>query len=286
MLKPRLPRSRAFTLIELLVVIAIISLLAAMLLPAIARARGKGQAIACMNNERQLGLACLLYVDDAEGRLPYNYGEEQIKRLVDRKIFVNWTSSVLSYELDPDNTNTVLLTEGGVGPYLNRSWRSYRCPSDRVVSDIQAAVGWDTRVRSFSMNAMVGDAGQFSRSGFNINNPGYLQFFKLAQVLQPAQIFVFIEEHPDSINDGYFLNNVDILKWHDLPACYHDGSANLSFADGHAERHKWLFPSTKRSPQATAMLPFPIPESQRGDFDWLMQRTTVEGLNNGPTYSY
>jgi prepilin-type processing-associated H-X9-DG protein len=127
------------------------------------------------------------------------------------------------------------------------------------------------------MNAMVGDAGQLSTSGANVNNPDYRQFFKVSQVPQPAQIFVFIEEHPDSINDGYFLNHPDDLKWFDLPASYHDGGVNLTFADGHAERHKWRLASTKPPARpGAAHLPLAVTAARQGDLDWLMERTSVD----------
>ena len=127
------------------------------------------------------------------------------------------------------------------------------------------------------MNAMVGDAGEFTSGGVNTNNPSYRQFFKLAQVPDPSRIFVFIEEHPDSIGDGYFLNNPEVLEWHNLPASYHGGAANLSFADGHVESHRWLFGSTKPPPRPDAAgLPLPIPPGERADFDWLMERTSLE----------
>ena len=131
-----------FTLIELLVVIAIIAVLAALLLPALASAKAKAHAIACLNGERQLSLACLMYAGESDDRLPYNLGAAEIKRTVARNQFLNWTSPVLNWELDSDNTNAVLQTEGGIGPYLNRSAGTYRCPSDSVVSDVQAAAGW------------------------------------------------------------------------------------------------------------------------------------------------
>jgi prepilin-type N-terminal cleavage/methylation domain-containing protein/prepilin-type processing-associated H-X9-DG protein len=265
-----------FTLIELLVVIAILAILAALLLPALASAKAKGHAIFCLNSERQLGLACLMYADDFNDRLPYNLGAAEIRRLEAQNQYPNWSTPVMSWELDADNTNSVLLTAGGIGPYAGSAARIYRCPSDAVVSDIQAQAGWTARVRSISMNAMVGDAGEFSQSGANVNNPYYKQFFKQAQIPQPAQIFVFIEEHPDSINDGYFLNHVNQLQWSDLPASYHRGAVNLTFADGHAELHKWLFASTQPPARPDAAhLPFAVRVSERGDFDWLMQRTTV-----------
>jgi prepilin-type N-terminal cleavage/methylation domain-containing protein/prepilin-type processing-associated H-X9-DG protein len=266
-----------FTLIELLVVIAILGVLAGLLLPALASAKAKSQAISCLNGERQLALACHMYAADFDDRLPYNLGAAEIKALGTQNQYQNWSTPVMSWELDSDNTNTVLLTAGGIGPYTCRSPTIYRCPSDRVVSDLQAQAGWTARVRSISMNAMVGNAGQFSTSGANLNNPDYRQFFTQAQIPQPSDIFVFIEEHPDSINDGYFLNHVESLRWSDLPASYHAGSVNLSFADGHLERHKWRCPSTQPPARPDAAhLPFAVPPAERWDFDWLMPRTSVE----------
>jgi prepilin-type N-terminal cleavage/methylation domain-containing protein/prepilin-type processing-associated H-X9-DG protein len=270
-------RGQGFTLIELLVVIAIIAILASLLLPALARVRGKGRSISCLNNEKQLSLACQLYADDFSDRLPYNLGAAEIKQKVSQQQYLNWSSSVMSWELDADNTNTMQLTEGGLGPYVNRAAHVYRCPSESVVSDIQAAAGWTTRVRSLSMNAMIGNAGYYSRSGANVNNPYYRQFFKTAQMPQPSQIFVFTEEHPDSINDGYFLDKPNVTQWIDLPASYHSGGANLSYGDGHVERHTWVLPSTKPAPRPdSAHLPFALPQGQHADFDWLMARMTVD----------
>jgi prepilin-type processing-associated H-X9-DG protein/prepilin-type N-terminal cleavage/methylation domain-containing protein len=267
----------AFTLVELLVVIAIIAILATLLLPALGSAKAKGKATTCLNNQRQLMLACLLYVEDNDDRFPYNLGDDETKELARQKRYLNWVSNVMSWELDSDNTNTFLLTQGGIGPYCGGAPSIYRCPSDFVLSDIQQQAGWTARVRSISMNAMVGDAGEFTAGGTNSNNPEYRQYFKAAQVPDPSRIFVFIEEHPDSIYDGYFLNKPDTLEWMDLPASYHGGAANLSFCDGHVEVRKWLFGSTKppAKPDA-AMLPSKVDPSERADFDWLMDKTSTE----------
>jgi len=273
-----------FTLIELLTVIAVIAILAALVLPVLAASRSKGYAISCLNNERQLMLASLVYVGDFNDVLPYNLGAAEIKQLEAESQFWNWTTPVMSWELDSDNTNTVLLTQGGIGPYTSGTARLYRCPVDSVVSDIQAQAGWTARVRSISMNAMVGNAGQFITAGANVNNPDYVQFLKVGQIPQPAQIFVLTEEHPDSINDGYFLNKPDSMTWMDLPASYHNGAANLAFADGHLETHPWRFASTKPPAQPDAAhLPFPVPPAERADFDWLMERTTID--SSPPTSS-
>lgn len=275
---------QGFTLIELLTVIGVIAILAALLLPVLAGSRSKARAIACLSNERQLMLASLVYVGDFNDALPYNLGSAEIKKLEAQQQFWNWSSPVLSWELDADNTNSVLLTRGGIGPYASSTAKVYRCPADSVVSDIQSQAGWRARVRSISMNAMVGNAGQFLLAGANVNNPYFRQFLKVGQIPQPAQIFVLTEEHPDSINDGYFLNKPESMQWVDLPASYHNGAANLAFADGHLETHKWRFASTRplAFPDA-AHLPFPVSAAEQADFDWLMDRTTVESYQAYPS---
>lgn len=274
-------------MIELLVVIALIAILAGLLLPALMAVKVKGRSLNCLSNERQLALACLLYAGDANERLPYNLGSEEILQLEQQGQFPNWTSPVLDWEADSDNTNTALLVAGGIGPYVSRNAEVHRCPSDRVVSDVQASEGWTHRVRSFSMNLMMGDAGKYSRSGANVNNPYYRQFFKITQVPEPARMFVLIEEHPDSINDGYFIDQPQTYRWHDLPASWHNGAVNLSFADGHNEQHRWQFASTKPPSQPDAAgLPFSIPVVERGDFDWLMARMSTETQSGGTVRSY
>lgn len=265
-----------FTLVELLVVIGIIGLLSALLLPALARAQSKGQGIACLNNLRQLAVATQLYADDFDGRLPYNLGAADTKNSVRYGGFRNWANNVLSWELDEDNTNATWLANGGLGPYFSGTTEIFRCPADRVVSEGQRGAGWTRRVRSYSMNAMVGNAGSFSYEGYNANNPRYTQFFRETDIPDPARIFVFIEEHPDSINDGYFLNRLWQREWFDLPASWHGEAANLTFADGHAEAHRWQSAAT--TPEArpyAAQLPFAVTEDAGVDYDWLMARTTV-----------
>ena len=270
-------RRAGFTLLELLVTVSIIAILAGLLLPALASARAKARAIQCVHNLRQLSTACLLYASDAEDAFPYNMGTDEIRRVVAQGRYDNWTSSIMSWELDADNTNKFLLTRGGIGPELSGTAAVYKCPNDLVVSDLQAQHGITARVRSYSMNAMVGNAGQYSRGGHNVNNPDYKQFFRTGEIPRPADIFVFIEEHPDSIGDGYFLNRVEEREWTDLPASYHNGAANLTFADGHVETHTWREAATRPAARADAVrLPLPVPASSSADFDWLMQRTTLE----------
>jgi prepilin-type N-terminal cleavage/methylation domain-containing protein/prepilin-type processing-associated H-X9-DG protein len=276
-------RPEAFTLIELLVCIGILALLAALLLPALSRAQATAQAILCANNQRQIGLACLVYAGDFEDSLPYNLGEAETRRTVSDRTFLNWVNNVMNWEVDSDNTNEMLLATGGLGPYTTGEAKLYRCPSDRVLSDLQKKAGWSERMRSVSMNAMVGNAGEFTTGGTNVNNPYYQQFFKLSQIPEPARIFLFIEEHPDSINDAYFLNRPATGQWHDLPASWHHGAGNLTFADGHVETHQWRFASTKPPTRPDgAGLPFAVPEDEADDFDWLMEHTSLTRRYHSP----
>jgi prepilin-type processing-associated H-X9-DG protein len=127
------------------------------------------------------------------------------------------------------------------------------------------------------MNAMVGDAGELSNSGFNVNNPDYVQFFKLTSIPRPASIFVFLDEHPDSINDGYFLNKAEYHEWVDLPASYHNGAATFSFADGHSQLRRWEFARTKRPAHPDAAgLPLYVPSAEVADFNWVVERMSID----------
>jgi prepilin-type N-terminal cleavage/methylation domain-containing protein/prepilin-type processing-associated H-X9-DG protein len=281
-----------FTLIELLVVIAIIGVLSSILLPALSRSRERARGIVCLNNAKQLMLGWMNYADDHGGRLAYNLGAGSTNAMLGPDpMSLNWANNVLNWDLNPDNTNAAKLTASGLGPYLSGTANAYRCPSDHVVSTLQQEAGWSDRVRSYSMNAMVGDAGGFSQSGLNVNNPDYVQFFALTSIPRPENVFVFLDEHPDSIDDGYFLNQSESYQWHDLPASYHDGSASFSFADGHSEKHRWRALTTR--PQArpgAAALPIQLPrtssdlKNEFADFYWVISKMSVE--RNPQEYHY
>jgi prepilin-type N-terminal cleavage/methylation domain-containing protein/prepilin-type processing-associated H-X9-DG protein len=266
-----------FTLVELLVVIAIIAVLTGLLLSSVSRAKAKGQGLVCQSNQRQLHLAWTLYSGDNGDRLVYNLGGDAAKKTILTNISYNWVNNVMDWELTPDNTNLALIQNAKLGPYAGRSVEVFRCPSDFVLSDLQRQAGWSRRTRSVSMNAMVGHVGGASRGGTNLNNPDYRQFLRLGEFPDPSRIFVFIDEHPDSISDGYFLNRENDREWLHLPASYHNDSANLSFADGHGESHRWRMADTRPpSKPDAAFLPMPVPDATRVDFDWLMEHTSVE----------
>ena len=272
---------RAFTLVELLVVIALIAVLAAMLFPALIRAKEKAQGIQCVSNVRQLAFGWFLYSDDHNGRLAYNLGGKLGLKDPAMKTNANWVNNNLTWGLDSDNTNTATLTEAGLGSYVSKNALIYRCPADRVLSDEQRKAGWPHRVRSYSMNAMIGDAGELTADGSNDNNPNYVQFFRITDIPRPSDIFVFVEEHPDSNNDGYFLNVYYKNQWVDLPASHHVGAASFAFADGHAQLHRWASASTRQPQQADAIeFPLVLNANDMTDLNWVMERTSIKPRKN------
>jgi prepilin-type N-terminal cleavage/methylation domain-containing protein/prepilin-type processing-associated H-X9-DG protein len=251
----------AFTLIELLVVIAIIALLAALLLPTLAKSKTKAEAVTCANNLRQLSLAWTLYADDNGDWLVNNHG---IPETLARR--ETWANNVEDWQSSDDNTNVVYLTDSKLGPYANGSARIYKCPADREPAPNGA------RIRSMSMNAMVGDPGELT----NRFNPLYVQFFKAADIPNPSGIFVFLDEHADTLNDGFFVNRLDEYAWGNLPGSYHNSAVNLAFADGHLESHRWVVPDTVRPVLRTKIDTFPAAPAT--DFQWLKDRTSLRKL--------
>jgi prepilin-type N-terminal cleavage/methylation domain-containing protein/prepilin-type processing-associated H-X9-DG protein len=245
---------QAFTLIELLVVIAIIAILAAMILPALAKAKQKTYGIQCLSNTKQLLIGWRMYADDNVDRVPNNFGVNETENSISARTFVNWVNNVMDWNNSDQwgNFNPDYIRNGVLSPYLAKNLGVYRCPADNFLSPAQRTGGHSARARSLSMNAFFGpfDENRGNENwpkGQNVFFTNYRQWLKLANVPRPSMYFVVIDEHPDSINDGYFLNNPTGIQdhWGDTPASYHNGAGGISFADGHSEIHKWFGAATK-----------------------------------------
>jgi prepilin-type N-terminal cleavage/methylation domain-containing protein/prepilin-type processing-associated H-X9-DG protein len=273
----RLARRGAFTLIELMLVIAIVGILAVLLLPALARSKARAQAIWCMSNNKQLAYAWTMYSNDNNDQLAYNQGPNMSTLSFPPATSPNWVNNIMDWETGTDNTNLNFVYNSILAPYAGLSTHVFHCPSDNTLSTVQRGAGWTGgRVRSVSMNGMVGDAGVMLHGGINIMNTNYVQFLKDNDVRDPSGIYVFLDEHPNSIDDGYFLIDASVNQWQwGLPASYHNGGGSFAFADGHTEIHLWQCSSTMQ-PTAPGATQFPVilAPNDLADFNWVVRHTS------------
>ena len=263
-----------FTLIELLVVIAIIAILAALLLPALGSAKTKAQGIQCLSNLKQLQLVFLIYPDDYNDRLT----SSGYTAPVEPTAWVNgWEDFNGS---NPDNTDPSTLLDpqrAKFAPYL-RGVEIYRCPADRSTVKVGSKV--IPRLRSLSMGQQWAGPGDWLDPAGSRGPTGkYRTYYKKAQIDNPPMRFVFLDEHPDSINAGGFGNmmveSATSARIIDFPACFHNGAGGISFSDGHAEIRKWRDARTRPPVHYDGNLPLGISSPNNEDMIWLAQRTSA-----------
>jgi prepilin-type N-terminal cleavage/methylation domain-containing protein len=239
----------AFTLIELLLVIAIIAILAAMLLPALNSAKARAKESGCLNHLRQLALGWQMYSGDNHGVL--------VENLPARSSTNSWVTGEMRYPYQA--TNTAHLRQGRLFPYLNQVG-VYRCPAD--VTQFTGLLS----VLSYAMNGWMGGRTmetQYQERGYRT----FVRESEMAAARTPAGLWVIVDEHGSTLNDGWFLVRMNASgPLESLPALRHQSGYGLNFADGHAVIMKMRDAPKETHPQAADRSP-----------DWLrlQEMTTV-----------
>jgi prepilin-type N-terminal cleavage/methylation domain-containing protein len=312
-------RRRAFTLIELLVVIAIIAILAALILPVLNASKLRAQGVYCMNNLHELAIGFKMYNNEANDFFPLNL------RLADynddggnwQQPHKNWVAGDENYSGAEDNTNGLLLVNGQT---TTENWANcsqlalyqpnpvaYHCPADQSKSGpVGSASGigdqGPPRVRSYSMNLAVGCS---DLAGDPADDPNhilnniddsiqYIYFNKESELhggMGPADLWVFIDENPDSIDDGNFAFTMPYhgtQEWWNCPSKLHMNATGIAYEDGHAEIHHWLRPdliqTTLYQAHESSGVGLSLTAGGDPDITWMAPHTSIlaPGQTTGP----
>jgi len=260
----------AFTLIELLVVIAIIAILAALLLPALAKAKDSARRIQCVNNQKQMILSWAMYSGDNRERLVLNGGQNA--SLTRPYLWI--------YGGNHGDPQTLLNSQYLVGdnyallaPYL-KSAEVYKCPADRSLWPVGGKMVFE--LRSYALNCYMGTPPTSVETPLSLNS-AYKVYLKTAEVASdsPANRFVFIDVNPASIcTPGFGVNMTSDVFIH-YPSTFHRGMGVVSFVDSHVESHKWSDPRTRKGlPGGAQYIPHNDPSPNNKDLVWIRERTT------------
>jgi len=248
-----------FSIADLLTILGVLALLVLLQITAFAHNKGNSHRAVCADNLRRLALSWLMYADDNRGKLVPNVYDSF-------RPTNNWVAGLLDFSSGSDNTNLTLITRARLYPY-NQAVEIYRCPED--LSGYRGVL----RVRSYSMNSWVGE----SATGWLDGPDQFQKPARISQIRQPDQTFLFIEEHPDSINDGTFFVDIydtgQAARMIDFPAAFHYLGINLSFADGSVRFRQWLDARTMPPSRNTSMT-LNVPSPNNPDILWLQGITT------------
>jgi prepilin-type processing-associated H-X9-DG protein len=243
----------AFTFLEVVSLAAVVSLMMLFLAAGMARTQHSSVATQCQANLKHLITAWVMYAEDNSGRLvPAYHGTGGQGGDPRSSLGPSWAAGRQDWTSAADNTNLLLLTNPKytrLADYLARNPKSFKCPGDSYLSTVQRNQGWTQRVRSYSGNVGIGqgvlDAGTW--------DPLYRQVTNIVDLIypSPSETWVFIEEHPDSMNDPAFFSPYR-TSFVDAPAAFHNGACAFAFADGHADLHRWVASASSSKANAVA----------------------------------
>lgn len=261
----RSPQEAAFTLMELLVVIAVIAILAALLLPALSRAKARARKVVCLSNQKQLAVTWQIYSGDQAERFVWNGNATTVVN--GRRLWVmgsghNFTAALTDsrYLIDPTLT--------AFGDYLKAA-AVYKCPADE--STVLVGGQKLAKIRSYAMNYYLGPA----ESGYL--TPGYRYYHKMAQLLpaQPSRIFLFQDVLPENLCfPGFVVFMSEAQGFFHYPSSQHLKTGVLNFTDGHAESQRWKDERTRPRP-INGSVGHGIASPGNPDLVWLREHTTI-----------